>query len=331
MRREVTLRVTAGLLAGLLAGCSVPGTTATGPAGPGEARSWAAPPVAHQVSVRDGRSGERLGFEELLERLAAAQVVFLGETHTDETTHRAQLAIYEGLLERRDGRVVLALEMFERDVQPALDAYLQGRGGELIEELPLFRVENQGYIHYRKGSLVTYAIRDYIGEEAFNAAMFRYVRDLRFTGPPYTTSLEYLDYLEPAVPPEYESIVEDLFRTITLWDFQAKEGEWERTEDGRYLVRMTVEARKYRADGQGVETEIPMDDWVDVAVFGEETEDSPEEGRVLAMEKRRVSEAEGVIEILVDEEPRQVGIDPFNKLIDRNPGNNLVRVREVGG
>jgi hypothetical protein len=132
------------------------------------------------------------------------------------------------------------------------------------------------------------------------------------------------------VPPEYESIVEDLFRTITLWDFQAKEGEWERTDDGRYRVRLTVEARKYRADGQGVETEIPMDDWVDVAVFGEETDDSPEEGRVLAMEKRRVSGAEGVIEILVDEEPRQVGIDPFNKLIDRNPGNNLVRVREGG-
>jgi hypothetical protein len=68
-----------------------------------------------------------------------------------------------------------------------------------------------------------------------------------------------------------------------------------------------------------------------VAVFGEETDDSPEEGRVLFLEKRRVSAAEGVIEMVVDEEPQRVGIDPFNKLIDRNPGNNLVRVSEADG
>jgi ABC-type transport system involved in multi-copper enzyme maturation permease subunit len=245
-----------------------------------------------------------------------------GATVTSET-----MAQYSALMvmEHEYGR-----DHMRRFLRYELDAYLQGRGGELIEEVPLYLVENQGYIHYRKGSLVTYAIRDYIGEEPFNRAMHRYVLDRRFTGPPYTTSLEYLDYLETEVPAEYEPVVNDLFRTITLWDLQAREGEWERTEDGRYRVRMTVEARKYRADGQGVETEIPIADWVDVAVFGEETEESPEEGEVLALEKHRVTEAEEVIEIVVDQEPRQVGIDPFNKLIDRNPANNLVRVREVG-
>lgn len=35
-----------------------------------------------------------------------------------------------------------------------LDNYLRSRGGEVLEELPLNRVENQGYIHYRKGSVV---------------------------------------------------------------------------------------------------------------------------------------------------------------------------------
>lgn len=222
-------------------------------------------------------------------------------------------------------------EHMRRFLRFELDSYLQGRGGELIEEVPLYLVENQGYIHYRKGSLVTYALRDYIGEEAFNRAMHRYVGDVAFSGPPYTTSLEYLDYLEAEVPPEHQSLVEDLFRTITLWDLQAKEGEWERTDDGKYRVRINVEARKYRADGQGLETEVSMDDWVDVAVFGEETEESPEEGRVLALEKRRIQGGEGVIEMVVEEEPVRVGIDPFNKLIDRNPANNVVRASEVGG
>lgn len=93
---------------------------------------WAAPPLEHVVSVRDGRTGARVGFEEMLDRLGEADAVFLGETHIDEATHRVELATYAGLLARRDGRVVLAMEMFERDVQPALDAYLSGTISEPV-------------------------------------------------------------------------------------------------------------------------------------------------------------------------------------------------------
>ncbi len=91
---------------------------------------WAAPAIERAVSVRDGRTGAVVTFEDLLDELEDADAVFLGETHTDETTHRVELAVYEGLLERRSGRVVLAMEMFERDVQPALDAYLAGKSSE---------------------------------------------------------------------------------------------------------------------------------------------------------------------------------------------------------
>ncbi len=88
---------------------------------------WAAPPLERAVSVRHGRTGDDLSFDAFLDALAKADVVFLGELHTDETTHRVELAVYEGLLARRGGKVVLAMEMFERDAQPALDDYLAGR------------------------------------------------------------------------------------------------------------------------------------------------------------------------------------------------------------
>ena len=42
----------------------------------------------------------------------------------------------------------------ERFLQYELDRYLLGRSTEQKKELPLSRVENQPYIHYRKGSLV---------------------------------------------------------------------------------------------------------------------------------------------------------------------------------
>ena len=87
---------------------------------------WSAPPLSRAVAVQDGRTGEAMSFDELLDELEDADVVFLGETHIDETTHRVELAVYDGLLQRKHGRVVLAMEMFERDVQKDLDAYLAG-------------------------------------------------------------------------------------------------------------------------------------------------------------------------------------------------------------
>ena len=91
---------------------------------------WAAPPLERAVSVVDGRSGESVAFSTMLDALAEADAVFVGETHTDETTHRVELGVFEGIAERRSGQVVLAMEMFERDVQPALDAYLAGETSE---------------------------------------------------------------------------------------------------------------------------------------------------------------------------------------------------------
>jgi uncharacterized iron-regulated protein len=68
-------------------------------------------------------------FEAMLAELARADVILVGEQHDDPATHRLELAILEGLARRR-AAVILSLEMFERDVQAALDDYLAGRLGE---------------------------------------------------------------------------------------------------------------------------------------------------------------------------------------------------------
>jgi uncharacterized iron-regulated protein len=68
-------------------------------------------------------------FEVLLADVAGADVVFVGEQHDDPNTHRLEAALLEGL-HRRGIAATVSLEMFERDVQAMLDAYLAGRTGE---------------------------------------------------------------------------------------------------------------------------------------------------------------------------------------------------------
>lgn len=75
--------------------------------------------------VFDARRKAFGDFEVMLADLARADVVLVGEQHDDPNTHRLEAAILQGLM-RRGTAVTVSLEMFERDVQASLDAYLAG-------------------------------------------------------------------------------------------------------------------------------------------------------------------------------------------------------------
>jgi uncharacterized iron-regulated protein len=75
--------------------------------------------------VFDSARGQFGDFEAMLADVARADVVFVGEQHDDANTHRLELAVLQGLARRRD-HIILALEMFERDVQEPLDHFSMG-------------------------------------------------------------------------------------------------------------------------------------------------------------------------------------------------------------
>jgi hypothetical protein len=202
------------------------------------------------------------------------------------------------VMEREYGR-----ELMRRFLKYELDQYLAGRGGERIEELPLLRVENQPYIHYRKGSLVMYRLREMVGEDSLNAALARYVERVGFQLAPWTTSLEFLDAIRAAAP-DRPQLFEDLFETITLWDMRARSATATPLPDGRWRVRLALDLRKLRATGEGEESPIPFDDSVQVGVFGAEVVGGPAHGTPLHREYRRLTAADSIVEIVVEGEPR---------------------------
>jgi hypothetical protein len=86
---------------------------------------------------------------------------------------------------------------------------------------------------------------------------------------------------------------------------------------------LKARARKLRADGRGVETEAPLDDWIDVGVFAEPvTSGGRKQEQVLYLEKRHVTSPEVAVQVVVEGLPARAGIDPYNKLIDRTPTDN---------
>ncbi|MCA9605183.1 MAG: ChaN family lipoprotein [Myxococcales bacterium] len=101
----------AALVVVLLAGC-----------GP----SVRAPERPRPPEIVDVATGERIGFETLVDRLAEARVVYVGERHDEAGDHDVQRRILEALAARRPG-LALGFEMFQRPYQAVLDDYAAGR------------------------------------------------------------------------------------------------------------------------------------------------------------------------------------------------------------
>ena len=200
-----------------------------------------------------------------------------------------------------------------------LDRYLLGRGTETKQEQPLVRADGAAYVHYQKGALTLYALQDAIGEAAMDDALSSFVRRWRFAGPPYARSVDLLAEFRRVTPPRLQPLIADLFETITLYDVRAVSAATKRQADGGEAIELVVSARKLRADGAGNEAEVPFDGAVDIGVLDAH-------GNVLAIEKRRVQSGENRVSIKAPAGAARAGIDPLDKLIDRDATDNTVAV-----
>ena len=99
-----------------------------------------------------------------------------------------------------------------------MDRYLSSRGKERQKERPLLTVEaQQGYVHYQKGSLAIYYLKEMIGEEAVNRALRKIVQQYAYAPAPYPTSYVLVDALREQTPPDLQYLIKDLFEDITIF------------------------------------------------------------------------------------------------------------------
>lgn len=207
-----------------------------------------------------------------------------------------------------------------------LDRYLRGRSSERIEEMPLLRSENQQYIHYRKGSVVMMALVNKLGEERLNKALKALLDVYQFREDLYPTTLDLVKHLNSVANDEEQAYIQDLFTQITLYDLQAKEVSHEQTEENKTKVTLTVFAQQFSADGKGQETEQPFNQEVEIVLFSEDPNKFSADNKVIYKGLHTLESGDTVIELIVDEVPGFAGVDPFVRFIDRDTGNNIIKL-----
>jgi hypothetical protein len=215
-----------------------------------------------------------------------------------------------------------------RFLRHELDRYLRGRAGEVRHEPPLSLVQREPYVWYQKGGQIMYTLADYIGEDKVNLALHNFLMQYRYANAttaqaePYPDTRQLVEALRAQTPPELQYLITDGYNSIVLYDNKAVTATYVPIADHKYKVTLAVQARKVQADGNGNETPMPLNDYIEIGVFkGKKDEEQP-----LYLKKEKLTQQQNTFEIVVDEMPTRAGIDPYNKLVDRIADDNMIDV-----
>lgn len=217
-------------------------------------------------------------------------------------------------MEKRFGR-----EKMKRFLRYELDRYLSGRGNEDEYEQPLYLNENQMYIHYQKGSLALYGLKEYIGEDVLNSALKAFLEKTKFQESPFTVSTEFLEILKDKTPKNLHPIVEDLLEKIVLFDNKPQTATYKPLEDGKFEVQLKINTQKWYSDKNGKETTAEFVQTFDIGI-------TDDKDNYLYLKKHAFKNGDNSFTIVVDKLPAKAGVDPLNYIIDRTPDDNMMSV-----
>lgn len=234
------------------------------------------------------------------------------------------MAEYSSLMVMKKEYGVDAMQKFLKE---ELDNYLRSRANESKFEKTLLDNDNQAYVWYRKGGLILYSLQDLIGEKNLNEAFKRYVDTTAFRPKaPFTTTKEWYSYIKSATPDSLQYFIEDSFEKITLYSNKINKATYKKNSNSMYDVTIEVESDKNYFDGSGkLLTKSNAPNIIEIGIFEEDTKNqngmtikSP-----LLLEKKWIKSGKSTFKFTVKKLPNKAGIDPYNKLIDRIPADNL--------
>ncbi|WP_066506770.1 M1 family aminopeptidase [Rufibacter sp. DG15C] len=182
------------------------------------------------------------------------------------------------------------------------------------------------YHNYRKGPMALYALSQYMGKDRVNGALRSLLKKHALGKPPFPTSLDLYQELKVATPDTLQPLLHDFFVTNTFWDLKTEQATAQQTKAGAWQVILNVQARKFVVDSIGVETKLPIKDWIEVGIYAKAKEGEAL-GKRIYLQKHHITSANQTITVTVPGKPDKAGIDPNFLLVDWELKDNLKEVK----
>lgn len=197
-------------------------------------------------------------------------------------------------------------------------------------DAPLIR-SNHWFTFNGKAALELYALRDLIGEDSIDAALreFRDSFQYRQSGP-YAGANDLYHCLRMHTPDSLQYFLTDSWLRNRFYDLRLTGVSLQPTgRPDEYKAVPDVHVGKEYVDEKGVSTPAKgMADYIDVGIFGHGTvNEATGRGRVnpLYLQRCKLTAGEHRITVVLHGKPEWAGIDPYGKLVDLQPNDNIKR------
>lgn len=169
-----------------------------------------------------------------------------------------------------------------------------------------------------------YYLKEMIGEKNINKSLQNLISKYAYKKPPFPTSIAAVNEFRKVTPDSLQYLIDDMFENITLFSNRIQVAKYKKVGN-KYQVTMKTTSEKFRANSLGKETAIPIADYIDIAIFSEPKNDK-NLGKPLVYKRIKISKKDNTFTFITKELPYQVGIDPYNYLIDKIPDDNVKKL-----
>ncbi|WP_293789300.1 M1 family aminopeptidase [uncultured Pedobacter sp.] len=185
------------------------------------------------------------------------------------------------------------------------------------EELPLAKTLDQPYVHYQKGGLAMYAIKETVGEHQFNAALHQLILEHQYPKPKATAE-DLVNALLRQAQPEDKTFINDCFNKVVIYDLGIHVLDCKKLNNGKYKVELEIAAERI-SDGS---KQLP-DLKIDLACFDALETDWKSCTKPIYSQKVHITQHKTRLSFIVNQKPKTVAIDPYGYILDENRSDNV--------
>ncbi len=213
--------------------------------------------------------------------------------------------------------------------QNANSRYFRGRAYASTPEPPLYIVDGQGYISYGKNYTIMLALRDLLGEEKLNSVLRSITDRHRNEDDEFgANTLEFIDDLYNLTPPEQHVLIDDWFKRVITYDLSVENTEYKQLENGQYEISLKLQSKRFETLADGSLKEIQINEPITIGLFSKHPSSANEKNGLLYLKPHQINKELMEINLIVDELPEYVAIDPYGTRSDEDFVDNLVRLKE---
>lgn len=204
----------------------------------------------------------------------------------------------------------------------ANEMYFGGRAYATEPEVPLYLSKGQSYLSYGKNLAAMLALKDLIGEDKVNEVLRMMIDTSHLNDSIRYISIDFLNMVQAHAPDKHARLIDDWFKKVITYDLSVDEVKVERLEDRKFKVSIAIQAKRFELREDGVRKDIDINEPIQIGLFTKHPKYANQES-IIFLNPLIINQEKQVIEVVVDELPRFVSIDPYGSRSDKNLSDNV--------